>query len=162
MLAEDPLEAGGKGLERGARAFVQGIRLELDPHAAERLEGMPEQEELRLGVRAAAPGRARVPGPADLEPAMLRTEGQVAGAADRPAACQLNDGEGNVQTGVAPGGRVLEPAVEALAVGRRVHRKPPPDLRVLRRLPEVVLVLRPERLDDDEPTLEPLRDPVPH
>jgi hypothetical protein len=93
---------------------------------------------------------------------MLRTEREVAGAADRLAARSVDDGEGDVEPGVAPGHGVLEPAVEARPVGGRVHRQPPPDLRILRRLPEVVLVPGTERLDDDEPALEPLRDPLPH
>jgi hypothetical protein len=63
--------------------------------------------------------------------------------------------------GVAACERVLEPAVEALAVGGGVPGQPAPDLGVLRSLPEVVLVLRGEWLDDDETALEPRRDPFP-
>ena len=78
----------------------------------------------------------------------------------RPLA-RVDDREGHVEAGVGPLEGVLEPGVEALAVGGGVDREPAPDRRILRGLPEVVLVLRPERLDHDEPALEPRRGALP-
>ena len=93
---------------------------------------------------------------------MLRAERQVARAADRtPARGPVDDREGHVEPRVGPFERLLEPAVEALPIGGLVDWEPAPDGRVLRGLPEGVLVLGPERLDDDEPALEPRRGPRP-
>jgi hypothetical protein len=115
---------------------------------------MAQQEELRLGVGAGSPGAARIPGPADLEPAVLRAEGEVSRAPDRLAAPALDDGEGDVQAGITATEGILEPVMEALPVGGCIPWKPAPDLGILCRFPQVLLVLFPQRLDDDEPALE--------
>src|SRR5918996_758430 len=83
VLAEDPLEAGRERLERRARALVARFRLELDPQAAELLEGVAEEEILGLHVDAGSPDPARVPGVADLEAAVLGAKRQGARAPHR-------------------------------------------------------------------------------
>src|SRR5205085_8866162 len=68
---------------RPARLVVAGVRLELHALNPAALEGMFEQEELRLDVRPRAPGGAAKPGPADLDPAVLRKVVQVPSRSDR-------------------------------------------------------------------------------
>ena len=53
-----PSNCAGSAAERGARARVAGVGLELHAHAAEALEGVLEHEQLGLDVRARLPGRA--------------------------------------------------------------------------------------------------------
>ena len=57
VLAEDAFELRGQRGQRAAGALVLRIGLELDAHAAEPLERVLEQQELRLDVRARRPGR---------------------------------------------------------------------------------------------------------
>ena len=82
-----PSNSAGKRGERGPRTLVQRVGLELDAAAAERLERVPEQEVLRLDVRAGSPGGRMHPRVADLEPEMLRREAQVARRARRSSRC---------------------------------------------------------------------------
>src|SRR5438552_2907189 len=82
-LAVHALEPGRQRGESAARAVVLRVGLELDASAPELFERVPEQEVLRLHVRARAPrGRAH-PGGADLEPEVLRREAHVAGRPHR-------------------------------------------------------------------------------
>ena len=72
-----PSNTAPSASRRSARALV--LRVQLDAAAAPRLERMAELEELRLDVRPGAPcGRAE-PGPADLDGAVLGSQGQEAG-----------------------------------------------------------------------------------
>src|SRR5438477_3663812 len=89
VLAEDPLELRGKSGERRPGALVARVRLELDAHAAEPLEGVPQHQQLCLDVRARTPVGARKPSVADLEAAVLRSQGEVACAADWAAVGSL-------------------------------------------------------------------------
>src|SRR5207249_2330312 len=73
---------------------VTGISLELDPLHPAALEGMLEEQQLCLDVGARAPRRAAEPGPADLDPAVLREVVQVAGGSDGVGADA--DGKGDV------------------------------------------------------------------
>jgi hypothetical protein len=127
----------------GARALVAGVGLELDANGAEALEGMLEQQQLRLDVDAGAPDLAREPRPADLEPPMLGHDREVASRADREAVAQ--DGEDGV---VLLRECVGEPVVEP-------RREPAPDRRVRSRRPQPLDMLRAKRLQRDEPALEP-------
>ena len=77
MLAVDPLELRGQRGQGGAGALVPRVGLELDPQAAERLERVPEQQVLRLGVRTGAPRGGGVPGVPDLE---RRCSGRTSGS----------------------------------------------------------------------------------
>src|SRR5262249_55471352 len=126
VLAEDALELRRERGQRSPRALVPRIRLELDPHTAEALEGMLQHEQLRLDVGAGAPGGAREPGPANLETGVLAAEGEVAATADRAAALVVNRGEGDLQGGASAVERVLEPGVEDLGAARCVvlHQAP--------------------------------------
>ena len=86
---------------------------------------------------------------------MLRPQGEVARAPDRLPCRSVDNREGHVEAGVAPLKGVVEPGVEALPVGGGVDREPAPDRRILRRFPEIVLVLGSQRLDGDEPAFQP-------
>ena len=89
-------------------------------------------------------------------------KGQVPRAPYCLPAAPVDDREGNVEAGYRRSGEsVVEPAVEALAVGCGVPGEPAPDLGVSGCFPEVVLVLGRQRLDDDEPTFEARRGPLP-
>ena len=68
---------------------------------------------------------------------------------------------GLVEPGGGPLPRLREPRGERLARLDRVHGHPPPYLWVGSCLPETVLVLGRERLDDDDLALESRRDPLP-
>jgi hypothetical protein len=57
VVAKDAFLGRADAQQRGARAGVQRVGLELDPEQAERLEGVQQHEILRFGVdhRAAVP-----------------------------------------------------------------------------------------------------------
>ena len=57
VLAVDALELRRQRRHRAARALVARVGLQLDAEAAESLEGVLEHQQLRLDVRAGAPGR---------------------------------------------------------------------------------------------------------
>src|SRR4029079_9960480 len=75
----DTLELGGNRRQCRAGALVQRVGLELDAQAAELLERVSQEQVLRLGVRARAPGGRVQPGVADLEAPVLGRERHVAG-----------------------------------------------------------------------------------
>src|SRR5919204_1705490 len=54
VLAVDSLEGCAERLERPPSAFVERVRLELDPSAAQHFEGMLELQQLGLDVRSRA------------------------------------------------------------------------------------------------------------
>ncbi len=104
-----PQGALGPGTEPGdgvLRALVEVVGLPLDPAHAQFLEGVGEQQQLGLGVDGAAPDRAAVPGPADLQALVPGVPVHVGGPADGPAGAQVDDGEGDVVVarGEHPGG----------------------------------------------------------
>src|SRR5438094_2669047 len=55
VLAERALADGAQARQRLLRANVAAVGLERNTHAAERLETVPQEEELRLGVGGGAP-----------------------------------------------------------------------------------------------------------
>jgi hypothetical protein len=83
--------AGNAASASRARSFFASVlnflrvRLELDPQATELLEGVPEEQVLRLHVCAGAPGRRVQPRVPDLEPPVLGRERHVARRADHLA-----------------------------------------------------------------------------
>src|SRR5918999_2744112 len=162
VLAMDALEAGRERLQRPAGALVQGVRLELDPPRAEPLERVLQQQQLRLDVRARVPRLTTQPRPADLEPPVLRSEREVARAAERLAVPRAQHRERHVEARGGSLQRVVEPGPEGRGLERRRDRHPAPDLRVGGRGEEPRLVLRRERLQHDEPALEPLRRALDH
>ena len=141
VLAGDPLEPGAEREQRPARLLVPGVRLELDPLDPAVLEGVLEQEQLRLDVRARAPRRAAEPRPADLDPPVL---GRVSpGSASSPPAHREADRERHVGRGQ----RLVELAVE---IARPRHEAE--DLEAVLgggAQPFAVALL--ERLDADDP-----------
>jgi hypothetical protein len=87
VLPVDPFELGGDRRQRRSSPLVLGVRLELDAQRAGVLERVPQEQVLRLGVRARAPGGRVQPRVPDLQPAVLRSERQVARRAnDLPVA----------------------------------------------------------------------------
>src|SRR5215210_5291299 len=62
----DSLEAGAEALDGGPRPLVAGVGLERHSEDPPDVEGVPEQEQLHLGVERRPLGRRRVPGAADL------------------------------------------------------------------------------------------------
>src|SRR5690349_5091012 len=77
VLAEDALKARADSRERGPRALVARVGLELDADAAELVEGKAEHEQLRLVVRSRAPVLRAQPRVADLESIVLRAHGEI-------------------------------------------------------------------------------------
>src|SRR5215218_400312 len=154
VLSEDALEPRRECGERGARPLVAGVRLELDTHAAQPLERVLEEEQLRFGVDAGPPDSARVPGPADLESAVLRPERQVAARSDGLAGRPEEDREGHLTSFFRGRERLLEPRGERGGLVP-VDAHPAPDLRIGGGAREIVAVLGAERLQHDEPALEP-------
>ena len=114
VLAEDPLERRADPRERGARALVAGVRLELDPVGPERLERMGELEQLRLAVRAGPLERR-------CRPRSSRSRGACARARSTCSACCRSPGP-EARSMVANGRSV--PA-SALARAVSSHRRRP-------------------------------------
>ena len=122
---------------------------------------MLEHQQLRLDVRAAGPGGAFEPCVADLYAAVLRPQGQEAGAAEDAAARAVERCERDLRAGLGVAQGVPEPPVEACA-GAGVDLHPAPDDRVGRRGAHGGLVLHADRLEHDQPALEPLAKRRPH
>jgi hypothetical protein len=122
------------------------VGLELDPVRAERLERVPELEQLRLAVRARALELRRDPRPADLEPAMLRDDREIARAPDRPAGRAVDRRERSLDPGVGVRQGGLEPASQAGLV-LLAHDRPAPQRGIERDPPQVVEVIGAERLE---------------
>ena len=95
-----------------ARALVAGVGLELDPHAAEVVEGMAEHQQLRFEVGAGAPGRRVEPGPADLEAVVLRAHGRDRRSCRSARRCREIVAKHHSSPCSGPASRVVEPAVE--------------------------------------------------
>src|SRR3990170_6789318 len=85
VLAMDALELRRQRRHRAAGALIAGVRLQLDPEAAEPLEGVLEHQQLRLDVHTRPPGGWVEPRPADLEAPVLRPQREVAGAPEYAA-----------------------------------------------------------------------------
>src|SRR5690606_33180849 len=110
-----------------------------DADTAPGVEGVPEHQQLRLGVgRRPLPG-APDPGPADLDPPVVRADVREPGAADHPAAGALDRRERHRLAGGRLGEREVEVTVEVAAAADPADR-PAPELRVASLLPERVAV----------------------
>jgi len=92
-MAQDALLPGADTLNRVARAPVHRIRLQLDSHAPQRLEGMAQHQKLRLRVDGRALPRARDPGRSDFGAPLRPIDVHVARAADRAPAFAIDGGE---------------------------------------------------------------------
>jgi hypothetical protein len=85
VLAEDALEDRRQRGERGTRAVVARVGLELDAPVALVLERVPHQQQLRADVRARPPRRRHEPRVADLHRPVVRAVVQEARVPDELA-----------------------------------------------------------------------------
>src|SRR6478736_6598944 len=85
VLTRDALERRAHLLERGTRALVQGVGLELDAEVPLVLERVPQEEVLRLGVRVRPPGARVEPRVPYLDHAVFRPVVEEARMADKLA-----------------------------------------------------------------------------
>ena len=95
----------------------------------------------------------RDPGPADLEPAVLRHDAQEAGAADRAAGGALHGRKGNLDSGSGVVERGLQPCLEAGPIHRPGER-PLPQARVERDLGQPVEVVMAQRFEAHDAPFE--------
>lgn len=130
VTAQDAFALRSEAGDGGLGAGVEVVRLELDPAHAEVFEGVGEQEQLGLGVDGAAPVRAPVPGPADLQAFVGRADVQVRGPAHGPAASEVDDGEGDVLAALRRLQHGVERGAQLLLRPRRGAALPAPHLLV--------------------------------
>src|SRR3990170_6655167 len=123
VMAEDALLFRPNPQEGLSGSLIQRVGLELHTDAAERPEGVAQQEILRLGVhRGALPGPG-VPGPADLDAPVRPIDVSVAGTADRTCGRLADHGKGERRAlGLHPKCGL---DVRTQAVGRRFVRLGP-------------------------------------
>src|SRR5262245_57092515 len=72
MVAQDAVELGAEALDGPAALHIEIVRAEFDRDAAQRLEGVVEQQQLALTIERGALQAAGIPCRADLEPAACR------------------------------------------------------------------------------------------
>src|SRR5215475_8734800 len=89
MMADYAVLLGTQGLDRPLRDDVQVVRAQSDHLAPERIEGVPEQQQLTTGVDVAALPALSVPRVADLDAIYFRHNVVIARAANDDAARQL-------------------------------------------------------------------------
>src|SRR5439155_26277939 len=116
-------------------------------------QGVLQHQELRLDVLAGRPGGARQPGLADLDPPMLWTQSEEAGAAEHAAPFLVGGHEGSLALGRGFAKGMREPAIEALRLAA-VDLHPTPDDRVGRDPSQRLPVLITNRLERDQPAVE--------
>src|SRR5437763_15484145 len=135
VLAEHALELGRERGQRGPRARVRRLRLELDAEVALVLERMLQEEVLRLGIGAARPRVGNEPRIADLDPASVRPVLAVARVADETIVEVVR--EAHLDRRV--------PLVESLhrLIGADTLERP--DARIARDREQLVMVLTLER-----------------
>ncbi len=152
VSAMDALKLRGQRLHRRARPSVASVGLEFDALTVELLERPTEQEQLGLHVGTRPPPRPPEPGPSDLKRPVLGSQRHVAGAADRPSAGAVDDRPGALLARRCRGERLLHPLVEPFGRLERVRkrRQVPPHLAIVPCVEQALLVLGPERLDDDQ------------
>src|SRR6266508_6355554 len=80
MVAQHAVLLRADPRDRLARAVVEPVRAKLDRDAAKHLERVREQQQLALGIDARALSALRVPGVADLEPAVRGVDVEIARA----------------------------------------------------------------------------------
>src|SRR5262249_43082520 len=85
MAAQDAVELGAEPLDAGAGLAVEEVGAEPTGDAAERLEGMAEQEQLAARVEVGPLHRLAVPGRADLHALVGGVDVHVGGHAYRAA-----------------------------------------------------------------------------
>src|SRR5262249_3865265 len=143
VLARDALERRAHLLERGARALVRRVRLELDAEIALVLERVPHEEVLRLRIRVRPPRPRVEPRVPDLDHAVFRPVVHEARVPD----------ERDIEVVREPHVHGFPETAELVRLVA-VHAHPAPRARILRDRPELLLVPRLERLEPDAPALE--------
>src|SRR5262245_7923464 len=158
VLAQRALADGAQSRDRVLRADVAPVGLERDPHAAERLEAVPQEEQLRFGVGRRAPVVPPEERRADLDLPVGRPHVEQTRRADR-APGRLPDlreddrlPAGHQRLRLA---NETERLVECL---RRGPREVAAHLRVLHHLEQIARVPLGERLQHDVAPLEGDRD----
>src|SRR5207244_3599966 len=143
VLPGHALERRAHLLEGGTRALVRRVRLELDPEVALVLERVPQKEVLGFGVRVRPPRTRVEPRVPDLDYAVLRPVVEKAGVPDELPVEVVR--EAHVHR---------RPEAAELVALVAVEAHPAPGARILRNLPELLLVPRLERDEPDAPALE--------
>src|SRR5262249_12420143 len=77
MAAQGASELCATSLDSTAALMIKKMRWELDRDAAQRVEGMAEKQELALGIELRPLHAFPVPGPANLQPAVIRFDVQI-------------------------------------------------------------------------------------
>src|SRR5579862_8187021 len=131
----------------GLGAKVATVGLQLDAVEAERLESVAQQRELAGRIDLGRPDLGRVPGVADLQPAVRRLDGKVARAADDRAVGAGPDRPDGLPTGQRQVERLIEPGVETGA--RRGRRHVLPDLRQVGGVGQTLAMLLRQWLEAD-------------
>src|SRR4029077_17210639 len=143
VLTRDALERRAHLLERGTRALVQGVGLELDAEVPVVLGRVRQEEVLRLGVRVRPPGARVEPRVPDLDHAVFRPVVEEARVPDQVPVEVM--GESQVHR---------RPPAAVLVAVVTVEAHPAPGARILRHLPQLLLLPRLERLEPDALPLE--------
>jgi hypothetical protein len=154
MAAQDAVLLGAQALDRRPGLPVVPVGAELDGDAVQGVEGVPEQQQFRLGVGAAALGRPGVPGRTDLHPPVRGVHVHVGGHPDHLSGVGPAGGERQHRAG----GLLRQPAVDLRAHAVRSRDGGVPELpepAVARRGHQLVVMLRRERLEDDEVAGQP-------
>src|SRR5262245_19997481 len=125
VLAENPFVLSTDTKDRGARAFVHRIGLELEPLHTPVLERVRQHQQLRFRVRRGAPPVAAEPRPADLDAPVLAIDVAEARRADRPPTRAIDRGERERASFVSLANRRLEIDTEILGRADRSDRPPP-------------------------------------
>ena len=148
-----PSKRRAERFERAARALVQRVGLELDATASPRLERVAHLEQLRLDVRARAPGRRVEPRPADLDRAVLGAQREEPRRADD----LLVDGLSRAGSRCPAAAAASACSMQRAPLGARLRLndvEPAPGLVDRAMRARGLLVFRRERLEPHDPTLE--------
>src|SRR3954447_1843407 len=120
VFAEHPFAPGAELLDGPLALQVVAIGRELDPQGAQVLEGVPQQQELALRIDAGPLEGLGDPGAADLQPAVLGTDVEIARGPQRLARPPVEDDE---EQGVRLGEAEADPVREGFEarVAQRVQ-----------------------------------------
>ncbi len=119
MRSEYAVELGADAFDGAAALVVHEMGAELDCDAAERVEGVPEQEQLGLGVEPGTLDVSRVPGRADLDATVGSVDIHVGGHAGGLAGVRINNGEGQHRSGSVEAKAAFDLRVHFLGRGGR-------------------------------------------
>ena len=77
MAAQNAVELGAQSFDAAAALMVEKMRSELDRDAAQRVKGMTKKQKLALRIELRPLHAFPVPGPANLQAAMIRLDVQI-------------------------------------------------------------------------------------